>query len=97
MKVNPNNIIDSHILQRHANLLIDLNGNKNLVFDKYAKAWRDHIEAVAMSSKSNDDMGTEDFNALEDMGKSIVPNIIVSYASDKDGRWYILLDKILVR
>jgi len=97
MKVNPENINDSYILQRHANLLIDLNGNQNLVFDKHTKAWRDHIAAVATSSKSGDKIDTDDFDALVDMGKRIIPNIMVSYASDKDAWWYMLIDKIFVR
>lgn len=96
MKVDYN-IIDSHIIQRHANVLIDRAGDINLRFEENVKFWYAYMETTNTSSNSWAYIDCDAFLELVEMGTSIIPNVMNKFAEEKVGWWYMLLNTITGR
>src|SRR3954449_3021432 len=93
MKVNPRSFADSHIMQRHANLLVDMNGHRYKNFLAAVQGW------ISEREKNDVCLSTglaqcENFRHIVEMGSSIIPSIMMMYAREKEGYWYLLLEKI---
>jgi hypothetical protein len=97
MKVNPEHRLDAQLMQRHNNVLLDKNGDKNLQFEKNVKLWKAHIKKKATSNKSSDFAEGDGYEALFEMGTSIIPNIMLEYSkpAEQDEWWYMLLDELM--
>ncbi|KUI60876.1 hypothetical protein VP1G_08083 [Cytospora mali] len=104
-KVDPGDIANFKVLQRQANLIdpeeqsaliIDLNHERTLKFDRLATAWaeqqREHIGANNSSAYTVD---CDAYWELVDLGPSIIANAMIEYAAAQDGWWHELLHEIV--
>jgi hypothetical protein len=94
----PKTLIDSSIMQRHANVLVDKAGDKNLRFKQYADGWSNFVKTKKGSmSDSAALVNRPDFNELVKMGTSIIPNVMNRFTKEKDGAWHLLLNTLTGR
>jgi hypothetical protein len=93
VKIDPENILDHHVLQRQANLLVDLNHQRNEAFKKLAADWEIHKKSpeVVTAAHSDDHTSGEAYEALAGLGDGVVAHTMLEYFKDASGWWHELL------
>jgi len=95
VKVNPENIMDYHWLQRHAHLILEMNHQRNLTFASTVARWREHQQENRFSSNSADYTSGDAYDSLVQMGQGIIGNVMDQYANKQDGWWHEMLHEIV--
>lgn len=95
MKVDPSNILDHNILQRHANLILEMNHHRNVAFAASAAQWQDHQDENSLSANSADYVSGDAYQNLVKMGPGVIGHILSKYGSEQDGWWHELLHEIV--
>jgi hypothetical protein len=93
VKIDPDNGFDHHVLQRQANLLVDLNHQRNQAFKTLAASWQAHKKTPEVATAAHSDAHTsgEAYEALAGLGDGVVAHSMLEYVKDVDGWWHELL------
>jgi len=94
LRVMPEKILPSDGFHLHANLIVQLNHKRNKRFDTQVVAWKQHREENRFSSNSSSYVSGDAYESLVEMGTSVIPNIMVVYATEQGGWWHELLHEI---
>ena len=95
VKVDPNNVLDHNVLQRHANLILDMNHQRNEAFTSKAAEWQEHQEQNALSANSTDYVSGDAYKSMVQMGPSVIGHVMDKYANEPDGWWHEMLHEIV--
>ena len=95
VKVNPENIMDYHWLQRHAQLILEMNHQRNLTFASTVARWREYQQENQLSSNSAHYTSGNAYASLVQMGQGIIGNVMDQYANEQDGWWHEMLHEIV--
>jgi hypothetical protein len=95
VKVDPSNILDYAVMQRHANLLVDMNHQRNVAFEDRVVAWKDKQQRNRLSSSSSAYVSGEAYESLVELGEGIIANVMIEYVKEPGGWWHVLLHRII--
>lgn len=95
VKVDPSNIFDHNVLQRHANLIVDMNHDRNEAFAANVAQWQDHQDKNSLSANSKDYVSGDAYKALVNMGPGVIGHVMDRYEREQDGWWHELLHEIV--
>jgi len=95
VKIDPNNLLDHNVLQRQANLIVDLNHQRNKGVEQTVAAWKDHQERNALKSYSGVHTEGDAYDDLVNFGPSVIGNLMVDYHGQQDGWHHELLHDIV--
>ncbi|CAA7261573.1 unnamed protein product [Cyclocybe aegerita] len=93
--VNPADPINYKFLQRQANLIVDMNFDRNRVVQARIEAWKAHCTRNQIHSSSGIYTKCEEYDKLLELGGSIIAHLMVGYSGDQTGFWYELLHEIV--
>ncbi|KAF7371302.1 Acyl carrier protein-like [Mycena sanguinolenta] len=85
------NLLDYCVLQRQANLLVDMNDARTQAINSKHAAWYELCESVAHSSNSSSRTESDEYEDLLGMGASAIPQHMLEYANNPDGWHHELL------
>jgi hypothetical protein len=95
VKVDPNNILDHNVLQRHANLVVEMNHQRKEAFNSKTAAWEEHKDNNAFSANSADLTTGDAYNSMVQMGPSVIGHVMGKYAEEPSGWWHEMLHEIV--
>lgn len=94
-KVDPENLLDHNVVQRHANLIVDMNHARATAFAAKADAWAQHQEDNSLSANSSDYVSGDAYQSMVKMGPSVIGHAMEKYAKEPSGWWHEMLHEIL--
>ncbi|KAH6850855.1 hypothetical protein B0I37DRAFT_414233 [Chaetomium sp. MPI-CAGE-AT-0009] len=109
-KVDPQDVLNYLTLNRHANLIVELNRERRERARAHIEAWKArraqnlHLTTSAPSSpeESNSDTPLADpdttcpeYDALVAMGSGIIAHVMLEYSRDRAGPWYKLMHQLV--
>ncbi|KAH8900764.1 hypothetical protein GQ53DRAFT_815623 [Thozetella sp. PMI_491] len=95
VKVDPESVLDYLTLQRHANLVVEMNHQRNKTVDEHVVSWQAHQDKHAFSALSTDYVSGEGYENLIGMGEGIIGHVMAKYAAEPDGWWHELIHHIV--
>lgn len=95
-------MVNYHTLQRHANLLVELNHERAQHARERINAWKAHCaqqqQAQHVDSSGGDgnlnsdpDTACKEYDALVEMGPGITALVMLEYSKDQTGPWFLLM------
>ena len=94
-KVDPANLLDHNVVQRHANLIVDINHARATAFSANANAWAQHQDDNSLSANSATYVSGDAYQSLVSMGPSVIGHALEKYAKEPSGWWHELLHEIV--
>ncbi|KAL2195765.1 hypothetical protein P885DRAFT_39148, partial [Corynascus similis CBS 632.67] len=100
-KIDPEDVLNSLTLNRHASLIVELNHERAQRASAHIKAWKAHCARVKapFSQHSNGDPDAdivcEAYDALVAMGPGIISHVMLEYSNDQAGPWYKLMYQLV--
>ncbi|KAL2169325.1 hypothetical protein VTG60DRAFT_6260 [Thermothelomyces hinnuleus] len=97
-KVDPEDVSNYLTLNRHANLIVELNHERAQLTDTRMRAWKERCAAASTSPYSNGpdaDIACEEYDALVQMGSSIIAHVMLEFSKDQSGPWYKLMYQLV--
>ena len=93
--MDPENVLDHNVVQRHANLIVDMNHARATAFAAKADAWAQHQEDNSLSANSADYVSGDAYQSMVKMGPSIIGHVMEKYAHEPSGWWHEMLHEIV--
>lgn len=95
-KVNPEDILNYLTLNRQANLIVELNHERAQLTERRIRAWKERCAQLAAAtlrygSCPDAEIACEEYDALIQMGPSIIAHVMLEYSRDHSGPWHKLL------
>ena len=94
LKIDPKNILDHNVLQRHANLIVDMNHQRHEEFASKLGQWKDHQDNL-LSGNSKDYLDHDSYKSMVQMGPGVIGHVMHNYADDQAGWWHEMLHEIV--
>ena len=94
VKVDPTNVLDYNVLQRHANLIIDMNHVRASTFASHVRTWRQYQDEL-LSANSKDYLDHQSYRSIVQMGPGIIGYVFQEYVDEPGGWWHELLHEIV--
>lgn len=94
-KVDPENVLDHNVVQRHANIIVDINHTRATAFAAKADAWAQHQEDNSLSANSADYVSGDAYHSMVAMGPSVIGHALEKYAKEPSGWWHEMLHEIV--
>lgn len=83
------------VLQRQANLIVDLSYRRTRHFNSYVEGWKKHcVISGASSIRAHYAIG-QDYRNLVELGPGVVAETMLEYKKDKSGWWFALLQEVV--
>jgi hypothetical protein len=93
--VPPSEFAVYYYLDEQAKAILRLYGSTIATFEEHVAAWRAHLDATKLSSRSTDYINHPSFDAIVAMGKDqVMPLVMAQYAEEQDGWWHELLHEL---
>jgi hypothetical protein len=89
--VDPNDLLNFKVLQRQANLIVDINYERNKLVQARIEAWKAHCTRSHVHSNSSMYTECDDYDRLLELGGSIIAHLMLAYAKEPSGFWFELL------
>ena len=93
--MDPENVLDHNVAQRHANLIVDINHARATAFAAKADAWAQHQEDNSLSANSADYASGDAYQSMVTMGPSVIGHALEKYAKEPHGWWHEMLHEIV--
>ncbi len=93
--MDPDDLLNYNVLQRQANLIVDMNYERNKLVQARIEAWKAHCTRSRIYSDSSMYTECDDFDRLSELGGSIIAHIMLAYAKEPVSFWYELLHEIV--
>lgn len=93
--VNPADPINYNVLQRQANLIIDMNHDRNELVHSRIHAWKEHCMRNSIDGNSGMYTQGKEYDDLLELGRSIIAHLMLAYSETSTGFWYELLHEIV--
>lgn len=93
--VDPADVINSMVLQRQANLIVDMNYDRNKLAQARIEAWKAHCTRSHIHSTSAMYTECEEYDKLLELDGSIIAHLMLAYGRDQTGFWWELLHEIV--
>ena len=87
--------MDYDVLQCQANLIVDMNYDRNKFVQARVQAWKAHCTRNHVHSNSGMYTQCEEYYKLLELGGSIIAPLMVAYSKDQEGFWFELLHEIV--
>ena len=104
-KISPDDTLNYLILQRQANLIVELSHERTRQAKTRIQAWKARCAQHRGQHNSNNDLDTnqdlntdttcDEYNALVEMGPGIIAQVMLEYDKDRTGPWYKLMHQLV--
>ncbi|AEO61709.1 hypothetical protein MYCTH_2130877 [Thermothelomyces thermophilus ATCC 42464] len=99
-KVDPEDVPNCLALNRHANLIVELNHERAQLTHTRMRAWKERCARLAASTSPysncpDADIACEEYDALVQVGPSIIAHVMLEYSKDQSGPWYKLMYQLV--
>ncbi|KAI0431601.1 hypothetical protein F5Y09DRAFT_340446 [Xylaria sp. FL1042] len=80
-------------LSRSSRIIVELNYQRNKLFEEHVKAWKEYCDERSMCNHTNF-LGMDEYLDLVEMGPSIIAHLMVEYRYSWGEAWFQLLHEI---
>ncbi|KAK4033888.1 hypothetical protein C8A01DRAFT_39658 [Parachaetomium inaequale] len=104
-KVDPEDIINYLTLNRHANLIVELNHERAQRVRRRLEAWKTRCRQLQQQQQPGqlqkqqsaelDTTACEEYDALVAMGSGIIAHVMLEYSKDRAGPWCQLMHQLV--
>ncbi|KAM4064925.1 hypothetical protein HRG_012783 [Hirsutella rhossiliensis] len=92
--VDPSDPLNYNVLQRQANLIVDINYERNKLVQARIEALKAHCKRSHVHSNSSMDTECEDYDGLRELGGSIISHLMLA-SKEPSGFWFELLHEMV--
>ena len=93
--MDPEDLLNHKVLQRQANLIVDMNYDRNKLVQARIEAWMAHCRRNHVQSSSAMYTECQGYDELLELGGSIIAHLMLAYSRDQTGFWFELLHEIV--
>lgn len=92
--MDPEDVINYMVLQRQANLIVDMNYDRNRLVQARIEAWKAHCRRSQVFSNSDMYTECEEYYKLLELDGSIIAHLMLAYSKAQKGFWFELLQEM---
>ena len=93
VKIDPSNVLDHHVLQRQANLIVNMNHERAATLASKVNEWKEYQDTL-LSGNSKDYLDHDSYRSMVQMGPGVMGHVMHHYADDPSGWWSEMLHEM---